>query len=60
MCVSRRDKGERKAGREIERLHFVGAAGVAGERPRLEAVPMIFAGVVNEHRWGIGFRRAVF
>ena len=44
---------------EIKRARFVGAALRTTERPGLETVPMIFAGVVNEDGRSVGFGSTV-
>src|SRR5277367_2869112 len=44
---------------EIQRARFIGAALCTTERPGFEAVPMIFAGVVDEDRRRISFGSAV-
>ncbi len=48
-----------KSLREVERLHRRRAAGRARQRPALEPIPAVLAGVVDEDRRGLDARRAL-
>src|ERR1700680_821775 len=52
-------KRQTKAGRQIKRLGFSRARAVTRKRPRLQPVPVVFSGVVDEDRRRVRLRRAV-